>query len=424
MEPGMNRRTFLAAGLRMAGVAATGALLAACGGTAAPSAAGSAPAPAKAAASGSTSGSAAAKAPAAGSAGGSAGWEQTWSQWQAAAKQEGTVVVLGPPTPKLRQNLPAAVKSKLGINIQYTGQGGGDFVAKLATERAAGTYSTDVVVAGAGSMFQGVAASGKVENGVMGMLAPLKPQLLLPEVLDPSKYQDSKIWFVDPESQYVLRICNFTAANVAVNTTIVKPSDIKKWADLLDPKYTGKIVSFDPTVSGAAVAPTTLIWNTLGEDFVKKLFVDQQPFISRDHRQSADLLGKGSRPVSIFLQQQALNAAADQGLPVTALGTLADLPAQVSGGFGFVGLMDHAPHPNAAKVFINWMLSKEGQQLWQDAQLEPSTRTDLSTNGYPEWYGPSVPKPTEKYVDVHAWDFILNDEPKVQNAMRQMLGRH
>ena len=413
----MNRRTFLATGLRTAGVVAAGALLAACGGTAAPSAASTSAAKPAPSAGG---GSAAAKP--AGS--GSAGWEQTWSQWQAAGKQEGTVVVLGPPTPKLRQNLPAAVKSKLGINIQYTGQGGGDFVAKLATERAAGTYSTDVVIAGAGSMFQGVAADGKVANGAMGMLAPLKPQLLLPEVLDPSKYQDNKIWFVDPESQYVLRICNFTAANVAVNTTIVKPTDIKKWADLLDPKYTGKIVSYDPTVSGAAVAPTTLMWNTLGEDFVKKLFVDQQPFISRDHRQSADLLGKGSRPVSLFLQQQALNAAADQGLPVTALGTLADLPAQVSGGFGFVGLMDHAPHPNAAKVFINWMLSKEGQQLWQDAQLEPSTRTDLSTDGYPKWYGPSVPKPTEKYVDVHAWDFILNDEPKVQKAMQQMLGRH
>lgn len=407
----LGRRRFLALALSSCGLLAAGSVLGACGGaTASPAAGSSAAAPSST------------KAAASPAAGGS--WEQTWNQWQAAAKQEQTVVVLGPPTPKLRENLPPAVKSKLGINVQYTGQGGGDFVAKLATERAAGTYSTDVVVAGAGSMFQGVAASGKVDNGVMGMLAPLKPELLLPEVLDASKYQDNKLWFVDPDGQYVLRICNFTAANVAVNTSIVKPTDIKSWKDLLSPAYTGKIVSYDPTVAGAAVAPTTLLWNTLGEDFVKKLFVDQQPFISRDHRQSADLLGKGSRPVSLFLQQQALNAAASQGLPVTALPTLSDLPAQVSGGFGFIGLMDHAPHPNAAKVFINWVLSKEGQQLWQDAQLEPSTRTDLSTAKYPAWYAPSVPKAGEKYVDVHAWDFILNVEPKVQQALRQMLGRH
>jgi ABC-type Fe3+ transport system substrate-binding protein len=413
-QSALGRRRFLQVALGSVGLLAASSLLNACGGTAAPAAASAGAAPASARAAGSAAGSPAA----------SAQWEQTWNQWQAAAKQEQTVVVLGPPTPKLRQTLPAAVKSKLGINVQYTGQGGGDFVAKLATERAAGTYTTDVVVAGAGSMFAGVAASGKVENGVMGMLAPLKPQLLLPEVLDPSKYQDNKIWFVDPQGQYVLRIVNFTAANVAINTSVVKPTDIKRWQDLLGPTYTGKIVTYDPTVSGAAVAPTTLLWKTFGEDFVKKLFVDQQPFISRDHRQSADQLGNGSRPVSLFLQQQALTTVQEQGLPVAVLPTLTDLPAQVSGGFGFVGLMDHAPHPNAAKVFINWMLSKEGQQLWQDAQQEASTRTDLSSANYPDWFQSSVPKPSEKYVDVHAWDFILTDEPTVQKAVQQMLGRH
>jgi len=97
--------------------------------------------------------------------------------------------------------------------------------------------------------------------------------------------------------------------------------------------------------------------------------------------------------VSLFLQQQALSSAAKQGLPVTAVPTLTDLPTQISGGFGYVGLMDHAPHPNAARVFINWMLSREGQQLWQDAEQETSTRTDLTSDNYPEWFKDTVPKP-------------------------------
>ncbi|HLG73682.1 MAG TPA: extracellular solute-binding protein [Chloroflexota bacterium] len=381
------------------------ALLSACGGTAAPAASSSGSPSAAAAASGGD-------------------WQATWSAWQAAAKQEGTVVVFGPPTPKLRETLPPAVKAKLGLDIKYTGQDGGAFVSKLATERAAGTYSTDVVVAGAGSMFQGVAGKGKIENGVMGMLAPLKPKLLLPEVLDPSKYQDNKLWFVDPQGQYVLRIANFTASTVAVNTNVVKPTDIQRWQDLLSPTYTGKIAMYDPTVAGAAIAPTTQLWNAYGQDFLKKLFVDQQPFISRDHRQIADQLSNGSRPVSLFLQSQALNSAAAQGLPVVGLGHMADLPQQVSGGFGFLGLLDHAPHPNAAAVFINWMLSREGQQLWQDAQQEASTRIDLNSDGYPAWYKDTVPKPGEQYFDIHGWDFILTDEPKVQKAMQEMLGRH
>jgi iron(III) transport system substrate-binding protein len=402
----MNRRQFLGAGLRCLGMAGILPALGACGGaTASPASSTSSTAPAGTAPSGGD-------------------WQKTWSDWQAAARQEGTVSVFGPPTPKLREMLPAAVKSKLGLTLQYSGEDGGAFVSRLATERAAGTYSLDIVVAGAGSMFAGIAARGKVENGVMGMLAPLKPQLLLPEVLDPSKYQDNKIWFVDPAGQYVLRISNFTAALVAVNTKLVKPTDITSWHDLLKPEFTGKIVSYDPTVAGAAIATTTQMWNAFGQDFLKQLFIDQQPFISRDHRQSADLLGSGSRPVSLFLQQQALTTIIDQGLPVVALSSMSDLPAQVSGGFGFVGLMDHAPHPNAAKVFVNWMLSKEGQQLWQDAQHEASTRTDLSTEGYPSWYKDTVPKPGEKYFDVHGWDFILTDEPKVQKAMQEMLGRH
>ncbi|HEX6512641.1 MAG TPA: extracellular solute-binding protein [Chloroflexota bacterium] len=398
----MNRRRFLALGLRSVGVLAAASVLGACGGAAAPTSP--------------SSGGETANGSAAGD------WQKTWEAWQAAAKKEQTVVVFGPPTPKLRETLPPAVKAKLGIDVQYTGTA--DTATRLATERAAGTYSTDVAVAGAGSMFQAIANAGQVENGVMGMLAPLKPHLILPDVLDTSKYQDNKLWFVDPPGQYVLRIANFTSASIAVNTNIVKPTDITRWQDLLAPKYTGKIVTYDPTIAGAAIAPTTQLWKTFGQDFVKQLFVDQQPFISRDHRQSADLLGTGSRPVSLFLQQQALASAAQQGLPITALPALPDVPAQVSGGFGFVGLLDHAPHPNAAKVFINWMLTREGQQLWQDAQLETSTRTDLSTNGYPDWYKDEVPKAGEKYFDVHGWDFILKEEPVVQKAMQQMLGRH
>ena len=192
-QTALARRRFLEIVLSSAGVLAASSVLAACGGAAATAASSSAAA----------SASAAAKSPAGSSAASPAGaqWQQTWTQWQAAAKQEGTVVVLGPPTPKLRQTLPPAVKAKLGLTVEYNGQGGSQFVAKLATERAAGTYSTDVVVAGAGSMFTGVAASGKVQNGVMGMLAPLKSQLLLPEVLDTSKYRDNKLWFVDPQGQ-------------------------------------------------------------------------------------------------------------------------------------------------------------------------------------------------------------------------------
>src|SRR5207248_3247763 len=73
-----------------------------------------------------------------------AAWEQQWNDLVAAARQEGTVVVLGPPTPELRQRLPEAFRQRFGITIEYTGQPSGDFAARLATERSAGMYSADI----------------------------------------------------------------------------------------------------------------------------------------------------------------------------------------------------------------------------------------------------------------------------------------
>src|SRR5437660_640419 len=77
-----------------------------------------------------------------------AGWEQQWDALIAAARQEGKLIVLGPPTPDLRRRLPEAFQQRFGIPIEYTGQVSGDYAARLASERSAGIYSADVVISG------------------------------------------------------------------------------------------------------------------------------------------------------------------------------------------------------------------------------------------------------------------------------------
>src|SRR5579875_3532711 len=125
-----------------------------------------------------------------------------WDALVAAAREEGTVVVLGPPTTELRR-LPEAFQKRFGINLEYTGQASSDFAARLQAERSAGIYSADVVISGSNSMYEVLAGRGQVENGVMGMLAPLRPALILPEVLDTAKYRMGKLIFMDPAEQYV-----------------------------------------------------------------------------------------------------------------------------------------------------------------------------------------------------------------------------
>jgi ABC-type Fe3+ transport system substrate-binding protein len=340
----------------------------------------------------------------------------------AAARQEGQVSVLGPPTPELRRRAPEAFQQRFGITLEYVGQASGDFGPRLASERSAGVYSADVVVAGANTMYEVLAGSGQVENGVMGMLAPLRPALILPEVLDTAKYRTGKLLFMDPAEQYVLRTANYTNHDVAINTDYVKPSDIQTWQDLLKPEFRGKIAAYDPTIPGAGISAAVYKYERLGRDYVKRLFVDQDVTFTRDHRQTADMLAHGSRPVALYLQGQAIGDLQDQGFPVTALPHLQGLAPTVTGGFSYVGLLDHAPHPHAAKLFVNWMTSQAGQQLWQDAQLQASTRNDLDDSRYPAWFQASVPEPGVEYFDNQSWDFVLDTTPRIVPELRQLLG--
>jgi ABC-type Fe3+ transport system substrate-binding protein len=359
-------------------------------------------------------------APAAPMAGSGPAGDQQWNDLIAAARQESGLVVLGPPTPELRRRLPEAFQQRFGIPLEYTGQASGDFAARLASERGAGVYSADVVISGSNSMYEVLAGRGHVENGVMGMLAPLRPALVLPEVLDLSKYRMGKLIFMDPADQYVYRMNNTVGRSITLNTDHVRLDDIKSWYDLLKPEYRGRIVSYDPTIAGAATNQSAEIYVKLGPDFVRRLYVDQQPFIIRDHRQSADLLARGTYPIALSLQQQEVGRLIDEGFPVRALPNPPESPDSVSAGFGHIGLVDRAPHPNAAKLFVNWLLSREGQQLWQNAQQQVSVRNDLDDGAIPrEW----LPVPGAEYFDENAWEFTLDQQPAIREDIRTMLAR-
>ena len=246
--------------------------------------------------------------PPTGSAPPAASWEAQWNALLAAARQEGTVAVLGPPTPELRRRLPEAFQQRFGIAVEYTGQPSGDFAARLASERSAGVYSADVVISGSNSMYEVLADRGRIDHGVMGMLAPLRPALLLPEILDPIKYRAGQLPFVDPAEQYVYRMNSTVNRIIAVNTDQVRPNDLQSWYDLLKPEYRG---GSRPTIRWSRAPRSnhaTALYLKLGPEFVRRLYVDQQPFVTRDHRQMADLLARGSQPIALSLQQQEVGA--------------------------------------------------------------------------------------------------------------------
>src|SRR5262249_21776655 len=153
-------------------------------------------------------------------------------------------------------------------------------------------------------------------------------------------------------------------------------SELRTAQDLLDVRWKGKISLQDPTVPGSGSNQAAQLYLTLGEDFVRKLYVDQKPLISRDTRQLTDWLARGSQPISNGAEDALVDQLVKEGVPIAPL-DLPDLPSPISAGFGQVALLAAAPHPNAAKVFVNWLASREGSAVFARAMAEASTRSDV-----------------------------------------------
>jgi iron(III) transport system substrate-binding protein len=338
-----------------------------------------------------------------------------WDALVAAAQKEGTVVVKGPPHADIRKLFPAKFKERYGITVEYLGGRTNEQLARLRAERAAGQKSTvDVNLGG----IQSMATIFHREK----MIEPLRPALIMPEVADGSKWKKGELWFADPEQTYVLRLSSSVQAPIYVNTAQVKPEELKTAHDLLNPKWRGKISMGDPTTTGSSANQAAQFYVLLGEDFVRKLYLDQKPVIARDTRQMTDWLLRGSHPIAFDVDRDQLEAMAKEGATVREMGNeFTDLPPSLSAESGMVVIFENSQHPNAAKLFVNWAASKEGLEIWSRATLTSPTRNDIDEASFlpPE----VIPKPGVKYFDSYEWEFTVTTKEKVRLWMKDLLGR-
>jgi iron(III) transport system substrate-binding protein len=365
-------------------------------------------------ASGSAAPAQAPAAPAAGTAAAPEAWQQQWEALVAAARQEGSLVLAGPPTPAVRTEVPAAFKQRFGIDVEYLSTRTSELLTRVEAERAAGQYTVDVLLTGASSLYN-VAYPQK-------MLAPLPPALIRPEVADPTKWRVGRVWYGDPEQQYVLRLSNQMTFIVTVNTDYVRAEEIVSWQDLLDPKFRGKISADDPTVPGAGFARTTYLIQSLGEDFVRALYQNQQVAISREERQLADWLARGQHPISLSLGTNDVVNLRKDGFPITVVLTnRPEAPGMITAGFGMLALLEPAPHPNAARVFANWIAGPEGNEVYNRAQVNASVRSDVDNSWMPDF---AVPKAGVPYLDGYSWEWAtVTHGPEDTERMRRLVGR-
>ena len=311
-------------------------------------------------------------------------WRIEWDKTVAAAEKEGTVSIYifeaGPLTEETVQAFERAYP-KIKVN-QLRGRGN-DLGPRIVAERRGGKYLVDLFAGGKGTAL-GTLYAGKI-------LEPIKPLLLLPEVLDESKWWRREHKYVDPENKYIFAyIGNAGGVEINYNSTLVNPKEFTSYWDLTQPKWKGKITATDPRTRGMDNPVLFFYYHAkLGPEFIRKLYGDMEVAIARDYRQPVDWLASGRYSICIPCVSDEMDKAMDQQLPVGQVLRLKEGGTLSSSG-GTLTFLQNAPHPNASKVFVNWLLSREGQTVVQKGRkgrartASNSLRTDIAKNDLPE----------------------------------------
>ena len=287
-------------------------------------------------------------------------WQASWEKTVAAAKKEGKLnFYVGrygsePLLNEFRKEFPE-------IKLVTVNGAGNTLGTRIITETRAGHVLADLFSGGANTNYE-VLYEGKA-------LDSIKSLLVLPEVLDETKWLEGRIRYTDPEQRHVLiYIANPSSSGFYYNTNLASPKEFKSYWDLVNPKWKGKYVSQDPLETGLGASLQFYYYHPeLGAEYIKKLFGDMQPVFGRDRRQITDWLAQGRYAMCVGCRDTA--RAKSQGLPVDELDNVDwKEGVQLTSGGGSMSFIKGAPNPNAAKVFVNWFLSRRGQIALQKHQ--------------------------------------------------------
>ena len=284
-----------------------------------------------------------------------ADWQKDWEQTLAAARKEGQVNVYIYRYEGLLQDFK---REYPGINVVAVTGRGNEMSNRIMAERRAGKFIADVYSGGTNSLYNTL-YKGKA-------LDPLKPLLILPEVTDLTKWWGNEHRYADPEGKYIFAfIGSASSAQLSHNTNMVNPKEFKSYTDVINPKWKGKIASLDPRDTGLGATMQFYYYNPeIGPEYIKKFFGGMDITYAKNWQQMTNWLAAGKFAICMGCKDS--QRAKNQGLPVEDFDTSRwKEGSSFSAGGGSVSYMNQAPHPNAAKIFLNWFLSRKGQMALQ-----------------------------------------------------------
>jgi iron(III) transport system substrate-binding protein len=261
-----------------------------------------------------------------------------------AAKKEGKVVFYTAMDLQFAERLGKAFEAKYpGIAARVERSGAERVFQRIGQEYASNIRAVDVV------------NTSDQAHGIVwkknGWLAPYLPE-------DVVKHYDKD--YYDPEGLEV--VTRILVSPIAYNTNLVKKEDApKSFKDLLDPKWVGKLVKAHPAYSGTIMNSTYQTARDLGWGYFEKLAA-QKVMQVQSATDTPKRIQLGERAVMVDGAGYLVIRYKEAGHPVEIVYPEEGTPLATGPSAVFTG----APNPNAARLFQNWMHSREGQQMLVD----------------------------------------------------------
>lgn len=254
---------------------------------------------------------------------------------------------------------------KFGVDVEQSVMRPSVALPRIRTEQKNGQYVWDIWMGGTSNMVSAAVPAG--------LLDPMEPYFVLPEVKDPSNWRNPDYIFNDAGHHafaHVNRLDFFAYRNTA-NMPDVK---VERWEDLLNPKLKGLISLREMSVPNTGSFTIATMYKALGADALRKFLKEQDVHIYDNIQQLENALSRGNQVLSIGTESFTWDKCrADGGCktiePVRAFGVV------ISNG---MSVMKNPPHAEAVRLWVNWFLSKEGQTEWVKAWAKDNTTGAIS----------------------------------------------
>jgi iron(III) transport system substrate-binding protein len=351
---------------------------------------------------------------------------KTWEAALSEAKKEGKVVVWGPPGEVIRKAMTEGFKKAFpDIAIEYSGARGGEQATRIKAERDGGVYGVDVLLSGT--------TTAITQMKPMKALDPISPVLMLPEVTEVKHWRDRKLEFSDEDTRLNLVFSTMLKTPLIYNPKLAKPEEIDGLPKLLDPKWKGKFVINDPLPSGSGNVTFRWIWRVMGpekaKDYYRKIRANAA-LADRDQRRQIEWIAQGKYAFLLAPSDGVLGQLLERGLKVGIVPEFKDHGTYVTASFGSAMLLNKSPHPGAATVFLNWVLTKEGQLAWSKAMEHVSRRLDVPTDHLPPYIIPppgakffsGEPRPGDRYWLSYTEENVHRSDEETK-ILKELFGR-